>query len=93
MVSIKPNLVARTAASGSLLPAPLVTVRDLTSAYLQRGLVEVFDMADDALFEMADKAANNAEQTLFFEAMRSVRLQRLSVIRRTCDALVLSPSS
>ncbi|MGI3129887.1 DUF1631 domain-containing protein [Halopseudomonas pachastrellae] len=90
VVSIKPNLAARTAAGGSLLPAPLLTVRDLTSAYLQRGLVEVFDMADDALFEMADKAANNAEQTLFFEAMRSVRLQRLSVIRHTCDALVLS---
>ena len=77
VVSIKPNLAARASAGASLLPTPLLTVRDQTTGYLQHGLGEVFDKADDALFEMADKAASNAEQTLFFEAMRSVRLQRV----------------
>ena len=90
VVSIKPNLAARASAGASLLPTPLLTVRDQTTGYLQQGLGDVFDKADDALFEMADKAASNAEQTLFFEAMRSVRLQRANLIRKTCDGVVLA---
>ena len=90
VVSIKPNLAARASAGASLLPTPLLTVRDQTTGYLQQGLGEVFDKADDALFEMADKAASNAEQTLFFEAMRSVRLQRANLIRKTSDGVVLA---
>ena len=90
VVSIKPNLAARASAGASLLPTPLLTVRDQTTGYLQQGLGEVFDKADDALFEMADKAVSNAEQTLFFEAMRSVRLQRANLIRKTCDGVVLA---
>ena len=73
VVSIKPNLAARAAAGGSVLPAPLISVRDLATGYLQSAMVEMFDKADDNLFEMADKAANNADQALFFEAMRSLR--------------------
>ena len=93
VVSIKPNLAARASAGASLLPTPLLTVRDQTTGYLQHGLGEVFDKADDALFEMADKAASNAEQTLFFEAMRSVRLQRANLIRKTSDGVVLASCS
>lgn len=90
VVSIKPNLAARTAAGVSALPAPLVGVRDLTVGYLQSALGEMFDKADDNLFEMADKAGNNADQALFFEAMRNVRLQRHNIVKKTCDALVLA---
>lgn len=90
VVSIKPNLAARTAAGASALPAPLVGVRDLTVGYLQSALGEMFDKADDNLFEMADKAGNNADQALFFEAMRNVRLQRHNIVKKTCDALVLA---
>ena len=90
VVSIKPNLAARAAAGVSSLPAPLISVRDLTVGYLQSALGEMFDKADDNLFEMADKAGNNADQALFFEAMRNVRLQRHNVVKRTCDALALA---
>ncbi|MEL0166907.1 MAG: DUF1631 domain-containing protein [Pseudomonadaceae bacterium] len=90
VVSIKPNLAARTAAGASALPAPVVGVRDLTVGYLQSALGEMFDKADDNLFEMADKAGSNAEQALFFEAMRNVRLQRHNIVKKACDALVLA---
>lgn len=90
VVSIKPNLAARAAAGVSSLPAPLISVRDLTVGYLQSALGEMFDKADDNLFEMADKAGNNADQALFFEAMRNVRLHRHNVVKRTCDALALA---
>ena len=90
VVSIKPNLAARAAAGGSVLPAPLISVRDLATGYLQSAMVEMFDKADDNLFEMADKAANNADQALFFEAMRSLRLQRHNIVKKTCDSLILA---
>lgn len=43
---------------------------------LQQGLQELFDNADDSLFEMADKARNNVDHPIFFEAMRDLRLKR-----------------
>lgn len=90
VVSIKPSLAARAAGGGSVLPAPLISVRDLATEYLQSAMVEMFDKADDNLFEMADKAANNADQALFFEAMRSLRLQRHNIVKKTCDSLILA---
>ncbi|TKA88923.1 DUF1631 domain-containing protein, partial [Halopseudomonas bauzanensis] len=39
-------------------------------------LSELFDNADDTLFEKADRASSNADQSLFFDAMRLLRLQR-----------------
>lgn len=46
----------------------------------QRHLAEllraVFDNVDDTLFQLADKADNNGTQTMFFDAMREVRLKR-----------------
>ena len=61
--------------SGSLY-APLAAVRDRTLTYLRVGLSELFDNADDTLFEKADRAASNADQSMFFDAMRLLRLQR-----------------
>ncbi len=36
----------------------------------------VMNKVDDTLFELADKAENNAIQTLYFDAMREVRIRR-----------------
>ncbi|MEH6500567.1 MAG: DUF1631 domain-containing protein [Pseudoalteromonas distincta] len=60
----------------SVLPAPLLPVRKQSVDFLKAALTTLFDNADDSLFEMADRAGSNSEQTLFFEAMRAVRLQR-----------------
>ena len=39
----------------------------------------VMNKVDDTLFELADKAENNAIQTLYFDAMREVRIRRGSI--------------
>ena len=51
-----------------------VTIRRLTAA-----LVCMMGKVDDALFELAEKAENNSVQSLYFDAMREVRLKRASM--------------
>jgi hypothetical protein len=63
------------------LPVILLQVRDKAAQQLKQGLQELFDNADDTLFEMADRARNNVEQNIFFEAMRDLRLKRKSIER------------
>lgn len=65
----------------ALLPVILLQVRDKAAQQLRHGLQELFDNADDALFEMADRARNNVDQNILFEAMRDLRLKRKSMVR------------
>jgi len=39
----------------------------------------MFEKLDDALFELSDKAETNAQQTIYFDAMREVRKQRSQI--------------
>ncbi len=53
-----------------------------------QGLVNtLFENIDDALFDLAEKADNNAVQTLYFDGMRKVRLKRHTVERLFQDQL------
>ncbi|WNF56542.1 DUF1631 domain-containing protein [Pseudomonas sp. SG20052] len=74
------------------LPVILLQVRDKATQQLRHGLQELFDNADDTLFEMADRARSDVEQNLFFEAMRDLRLKRKSIERgfleHFCEAFV-----
>ncbi len=63
------------------VPAGLVAVRDKVAVQLRHAMQALFDNADDTLFEMADRAANNAEQSAYFEAMRDLRLKRKGIER------------
>ncbi|MGC5703375.1 DUF1631 domain-containing protein [Pseudomonas sp. NFXW11] len=63
------------------LPVILLQVRDKAAQQLRHGLQELFDNADDTLFEMADRAQSNVEQNILFEAMRDLRLKRKSIER------------
>lgn len=63
------------------LPVILLQVRDKAAQQLRLGLQELFDNADDTLFEMADRARNDVEQNIFFEAMRDLRLKRKNIER------------
>lgn len=69
------------------LPVVLLQVRDKSALQLKQGLQALFDNADDTLFEMADKAKNNVEQSTFFEAMRDLRLKRKSIERGFIERL------
>lgn len=53
--------------------------RELTIRQLSAALVRMMGKVDDALFELAEKAENNAVQSLYFDAMREVRLKRASM--------------
>jgi uncharacterized protein DUF1631 len=61
------------------LPAALVRLRDVSGQSLKAVMSEFFDQADDALFELADKAGTNQDQTAYFDAMRELRLRRKSM--------------
>ncbi|HEF4758821.1 TPA: DUF1631 family protein [Pseudomonas putida] len=63
------------------LPVVLLQVRDKAAQQLRQGLEALFDNADDTLFEMADRARNDADQNIFFQAMRDLRLKRKSIER------------
>ncbi|WP_152220531.1 DUF1631 domain-containing protein [Pseudomonas sp. SCB32] len=63
------------------LPAAVVSVRDKVAVQLRQAMQALFDNADDTLFEMADRAGNNAEQSAYFEAMRDLRLKRKNIER------------
>ncbi|QXH46134.1 DUF1631 domain-containing protein [Pseudomonas xanthosomatis] len=67
------------------LPVLLLQVRDKAALQLRQGLQALFDNADDTLFEMADKASGRADQNLYFEAMRDLRLKRKSIERGFLD--------
>ncbi|MFL1466066.1 DUF1631 domain-containing protein [Marinobacter sp. HN1S83] len=58
------------------LPQALVRLRDASGHSLKSVLAGFFDRADDALFELADKAGSNQDQTAYFDAMRELRLRR-----------------
>lgn len=70
------------------LPAPLVPVREHALVFFKSALGELFDNTDDSLFEMADKAGSNTEQSMFFEAMRHIRLQRHALERACLNSLL-----
>ena len=63
------------------LPAVLASVHDKASTLLKSYIQELFASADDALFEMADRATSNSEQNTLFEAMRDLRQKHQNIER------------
>ncbi len=69
------------------LPARLSNVRDKSRLRLVQLLAQMFDYADDALFEMADRAGSNHEQNIYFESMRTLRIDRRRIEMAFAQAL------
>ncbi len=65
--------------SAARMPLPLRKLLDKSRQGLSGLLQTMFDNADDALFELADRARSNSEQNIFFESMREVRLKRRTI--------------
>ncbi|MEH6386775.1 MAG: DUF1631 domain-containing protein [Pseudomonas profundi] len=80
--------VTRPVARPSQLPALLQSIRDQAVVFYKSALAELYDKADDSLFELADKAVSNAEQGMFFEVMRTLRLKRGELISSCADGLM-----
>lgn len=54
-------------------------VRELAKKHLELSIARMMEKVDDALFSRAEKAENNQVQTLYFDAMRELRIIRKDV--------------
>ena len=77
IVSLTQRLDPASEQVGELLRA----VRAITAKHLQQWIGNMFERVDDALFDLAEKAENNAAQMHYFDGMRDVRKRRPSVER------------
>ncbi|HET6631098.1 MAG TPA: DUF1631 domain-containing protein [Rhodanobacteraceae bacterium] len=66
---------------GELLGA----VRTITTTRCRALVASLFEHVDDALFDLAEKAENNAVQTQYFDGMREARKKRQLVERKFLD--------
>lgn len=71
-------------------PSLLMKVRDDVKEQLAILLRKLFDSADDALFAMADKASSSSDQTMYFDAMRELRLQKKQIATGVVSAVLRS---
>ncbi|MGD8418311.1 MAG: DUF1631 domain-containing protein [Pseudomonadales bacterium] len=63
----------------SSLPPVVHTLRQHSRKQLAELFERLFNNVDDALFEMADRSRSDADQHLYFESMRELRLQREAI--------------
>ncbi|MFK8020307.1 MAG: DUF1631 domain-containing protein [Pseudomonadales bacterium] len=64
------------------LPTVVSQVRDAAISSLINHNNRLFSSCDDVFFKLAEKARSNNEQSMFFEAMREIRLKQDLVITR-----------
>lgn len=57
----------------------LESFKNQSTQYARTLMQQMFDSADDRLFEMAEKADNNTDQSVYFDSMRIVRLKRKEI--------------
>ncbi|WP_461518757.1 DUF1631 family protein [Porticoccus sp.] len=61
------------------LPQPVLALQGRARTYLAACLNSMFDQVDDTFFDLADRADNNRQQTLYFDAMRMIRVERKNI--------------
>lgn len=72
---------SRTTPGGSSLGNPIVqALHEMAVSVLGEQLREMFEKADDILFDSAEKARGGDEQRLYLDTMRIVRVQRAKII-------------
>ncbi|MBB6522760.1 DUF1631 family protein [Pseudoteredinibacter isoporae] len=71
----------------SQLPRGIQAVHLLLSKVLQQGMSQFFNQSDDALFERAEIAGNNQEQSQYFEAMRALRMSKATLAQSLFETL------
>lgn len=83
VVNLKHYDRERSGVSAAEAKRVLTECRDRISEYLAGAVSATLDKVDDTLFERADKAINDAEQTIYFDAMREIRRRRSTIEQRT----------
>ncbi len=63
----------------SAIPPVLHNVRQQSKRQLNELIQGLFNNADDALYEIADRSHTDSGQTMYFESMRQIRLQRKQI--------------
>ena len=58
------------------LPPTILSLREMASHKLNELLATLFNNTDDALYERADRSRSDADQQMYFESMRQLRLHR-----------------
>lgn len=61
------------------LPTSLLALKELASARLLDLLSSLFTNSDDTLYERADRSRSDADQQMYFESMRMLRLNREAI--------------
>ncbi len=79
VVQLPQRAVTGATASSADLAALLRDYRALARRHLDGLLPGFFEQVDDTLFELADKAETDAIQSVYFDAMREVRLKRQQI--------------
>lgn len=69
------------------LPQLAISAQRTAKHHLHQLLPDFFSRIDDSLFALADKAENNQQQTLYFDAMREARLQKDAMQKAYFEAL------
>ncbi|KQZ69071.1 hypothetical protein ASD55_13615 [Rhodanobacter sp. Root561] len=83
VVSLSQRMDPASERVGELLSA----VRNIAGKHLQQWTGNAFEHVDDALFDLAEKAENNATQMHYFDGMREVRKRRPAVERSFLGAV------
>jgi hypothetical protein len=87
VIRLEPETQRQVRARLARLPAVIHVLNEMGQKFLTTAMEAYFDAADDALFDLADKAQSNNDQNAFFDSMREVRVQRKSVERRFFEAI------
>jgi hypothetical protein len=61
------------------LPQPLLVLQESAKTFLLPQIAAVFDHVDDTFFDLADRAENSRHQTVYFDAMRLIRVERKAI--------------
>jgi hypothetical protein len=57
----------------------LLALKGRAHTFLSSRLNNMFDQVDDTFFDLADRADNNRQQTMYFDAMRLIRMERKNI--------------
>ena len=79
IVDFKERYTAVRETNNNNVPELAKSAERIAKKQLHDYLQKMFDNVDDSLFDYADKAQNNQQQTLYFDAMREIRVQRNKV--------------